>query len=209
MAEFKIVLSDPKTGKSKQIVVKDADAAHFLGKKIGEDVKGELLELPGYEFKITGGSDFAGFPMRWDVEGFARKRIFTAKSLGVKVDRKGMKVKKTVAGNTIHEKTAQINMKVTKAGSKPLIEKEAPAKEEVKKEAPKEQPKAEPKKEEPKKEAKPAEKKEEKKEEPKKEAKPEAKKEAPKEEPKKEKPPEKKEVKVEPKKESKPEEKKA
>ena len=69
MAEFKIVISDPKKGKSLQRELKDDAAKGLVGKKIGDTFKGELIDLPGYEFKITGGSDKAGFPMRWDVIG--------------------------------------------------------------------------------------------------------------------------------------------
>ena len=35
---------------------------------------------------------------------------------------KGMKQRKTVAGNTVHEKTSQVNLKVVKAGKGPLGE---------------------------------------------------------------------------------------
>jgi len=147
MAEFKIVLSDPKTGKSIQKEAKELAAKPFMGKKIGEAVKGELLELPGYEFVITGGSDSSGFPMRQDVD-LPRKRITAVSGIGVhnklrkpnpkkKGWRKmeGMRLKKTVAGNMIHDKTAQINMKVTKKGRDPIFGEEP---------APKQAEKAEP-----------------------------------------------------------------
>lgn len=128
MAEFKVVLSDPKTGKSFQREIKEEGAKPFLGLKIGDAVKGELLDLTGYEFKISGGSDFAGFPMRWDVPGTGRKKIFTTKGVGVSISKKeggGKRRRKTVAGNTIYAKTAQINMVIMKYGAKPL--EEAPA----------------------------------------------------------------------------------
>ncbi len=182
MAEFKIVIGDKK-GKCVQKEVKDADAEHFMGLKIGDKVNGELLGLTGYEFEITGGSDNAGFPMRSDMPGSARKKILAISGVGVSNKKKyrcrkkkgmrvmeGMRQRKTVAGNTIYEQTAQINLKVLKAGSKPLVEAapEAPKegeaeapKEEKKVEAkPEEKPKEEPKAEKPK-EEKPAEKKEE------------------------------------------------
>lgn len=203
MAEFKLVISNPKDGKSYQRELKDDNAKALVGKKLGEDFKGELIDLPGYEFKITGGSDAAGFPMRWDVDGSQRKQITIVKGVGVhnklrKPNPKkkgwrtinGMRLKKTVAGNTIYEKTAQINVKILKEGKEKLGGEEEPAapaegeapKEEAKAEAPKEAPKAEEKKEEVKEEPK-----EEKKEEPKEEKAPEPeKKEEPKEEKKEE-----------------------
>ena len=170
MAEYKLVISDPKSGKSLQKEVKDNDAKHFQGLKLGETVKGELIDLPGYEFLITGGSDAAGFPMRRDASGAGRIKILAAGGVGVSNKKrkpnpkkkgwrtmKGMRRKKTVAGNTIHEKTAQINLKVTKAGSQPLFEDTKPEaeaapvadapKEEAKEEV-KPEPTPEPKKDE-------------------------------------------------------------
>ena len=215
MVEFKIVIGDKK-GKCVQKEIKDADAEHFLGMKIGDKVNGELLGLTGYEFEITGGSDAAGFPMRADVSGSARKKILAISGVGISNKKKyrdrkkkglrvmeGMRQRKTVAGNTIYEKTAQINLKVLKEGKQPLAEAapaaaegEAPKEGEAPAEAPKakaavEAPTTEAKpeaKEEKKEEAQP-EKKEEKAEEKKEEPKPEAKKEEAKpEEPKEEKP---------------------
>ena len=140
MAEFKLVISDPKKGKSLQREVKEDTAKRLIGTKMGDTVKGELIDLPGYEFQVTGGSDASGFPMRNDVLGSARKRITTVKGVGVmnKLRKpnpkkkgwrtmKGMRLKKTVAGNTVHDKTAQINMKITKQGREVLFEEAKPA----------------------------------------------------------------------------------
>lgn len=180
MVSFKLVISDPKTGKSFQREVKEQSARPFIGLKVGATVKGEAFELAGYEFEITGGSDYCGFPMRKDVTGTGRKRILAVSGTGIKKGRKGMKQRKTVCGNTIHVKISQVNLKILKYGKEKLVsepseKKEAPKKEEKPKEEPKkEKKKPEPKKEEkpkkaPKKEEKP---KEEKKPEPKKEEKP-------------------------------------
>lgn len=147
MAEFKLVISDPKSGKSLQREVKEDAANALIGKKIGEAFKGEAIDLPGYEFIVTGGSDASGFPMRWDVEGSGRKQITTVSGVGVKNKLRkpnpkkkgwrtinGMRLKKTVAGNTVHAKTAQVNLKITKMGREKLFEdakpeEAAPAKE--------------------------------------------------------------------------------
>ena len=139
MAEFKIVIGDPKTKKSFQKVVGEADAKFFMGKKIGDKFKGESIDLTGYEFEITGGSDDSGFPMRKDVSGVMRKKILTAGGVGFISKRKGMRKRKTVAGNTIYDKTSQINVKVLKHGKKALGEEPAAEEktEEVKEEAPK------------------------------------------------------------------------
>ena len=177
MADFKLCIADPKTGKTFQKEVKDSDAQPFLGMKIGEPVKGELIGLTGYELLITGGSDYCGFPMRSGILGI-RKKITLLGGVGFSGGRKGMKKRKTVCGHKISQNIVQINLKVTKEGSKKLADVLG------KKEEKKEEPKKEAKKEE-KKEKKPKEKKEKPKEEPKKEEKKEAPK---KEEPKKEAP---------------------
>ena len=120
MAEFKVVISDK--GKSVQKEVKDPEASLFIGKKVGETINGDALALEGYEFEITGGSDYCGFPMRNDVQGIKRKKILTTGGTGVKAVKKGTRIRKAVAGNTIYEQTAQINLKVIKAGAQPLFE---------------------------------------------------------------------------------------
>jgi small subunit ribosomal protein S6e len=120
MAELRFVINDTKTGKSYQKALETQD---FDGKKLGETVKGDFLGLEGYELEITGGSDYAGFPLRKDIEGPARKRGLFKGGVGMrKVERKGIRKRKTVCGNTITEQTVQINLKVTKAGTKKLEE---------------------------------------------------------------------------------------
>ena len=100
----------------------DAELEPLLGMKVGDKVIGSTLGHEGYEFQITGGSDHCGFPMRKDIPGANRKRIFAVEGIGLHKKKKGIRVRKTVAGNTIHTKTAQINLKMIKEGNKPLIE---------------------------------------------------------------------------------------
>ena len=177
MTSFKIVIGT-KSGKCAQKELTEEESSNLIGKKIGEAVKGEDIGFAGYEFLITGGSDHCGFPMRADIDGPIRKRIFAVQGVGLKKKGKGVKVRKTVCGNTVHAKTSQINLKVVKEGKEPLIEakeeeKEKPKKEEKpeapKKEKAEEQKKEEPKKEEAKEEVKKEEKPKETEKEPKKE----------------------------------------
>lgn len=122
--DLKVVIGDPKTGRSLQKVLSEESAKPLFGKKIGETVKGELFDLSGYEFIISGGSDLAGFPMRKDLPGTGRKRILTTHSRGVHIREKGVRIRKSVAGNTIFANTAQINLKVTKEGTSTLFTEE-------------------------------------------------------------------------------------
>ena len=139
MAEFKLVIGT-KSGKCVQREIKEADANSFLGKKIGQSIAGESFGLSGYEFLITGGSDNCGFPMRQDLEGSTRRKIFVVagSSVGLKKKKKskGCRIKKSVAGNTVFEKTAQINLKLLKGDEKALLApaEEKPAEGEEKKE---------------------------------------------------------------------------
>jgi len=140
MVEVRLVIADPKTGKAHPKTIPDAKL--FSGKKIGDIVKGEIIDLVGYEFKITGGSDLSGFPMRSDVEGIAKRQIFEHDGVGIHPFKKrpnpknkgrrkikGMRLRKTVAGNTVSDRTSQLNLMVTKTGKEPLAKAEAePAK---------------------------------------------------------------------------------
>lgn len=120
MTEFKLSIGNPKTKKTYKKDVSGDEAKEFLSKKIGDKILGNKLGFTGYEFEVTGGSDASGFPMRKDVNGTARKKILITKSIGNRKGRKGMRIRKSVAGNTIHSKTTQINLKVLKEGKTPL-----------------------------------------------------------------------------------------
>jgi len=116
MPELRFVINDPKTGKSYPLV-KDVD---LIGTKIKDKIDGSLIEMEGYEFEIAGGSDNAGFPMRYDLPISGRKKILITRSTGLKTNIKGMKKKKTFAGNIIGNATVQVNLKILKYGPKPL-----------------------------------------------------------------------------------------
>ena len=118
---FKIVISDPKTRKAYQIEVEQG-ASGLIGRKIGDVFKADHLGLPGYELKITGGSDRQGFPMRADVEGTARKKILLAGPPGFHPERKGQRKRKSIRGNTISEEIVQINTVIVKQGGKAIEE---------------------------------------------------------------------------------------
>ena len=121
--EFKVVISDPATGKAYQKVVSGANANKLIGKQIGDIINGTLVDLPpDYELQITGGSDKDGFPMRPDIPGTGRKRILLSGGVGYRPKEKGVRKKKTVRGRVISKDIVQINMKVVKHGKIPLEE---------------------------------------------------------------------------------------
>ncbi|MDP3765269.1 MAG: 30S ribosomal protein S6e [Nanoarchaeota archaeon] len=121
MVNFKLCISDPSSGRTFQKEVKDNLARPFIGLNIGETIKGDNIEINGYEFQITGGSDYCGFPMRKGILGM-RKKIAVYGGVGFRGDAKGIKRRKTVCGHKIHERISQVNLKVIKQGPKKLAE---------------------------------------------------------------------------------------
>jgi small subunit ribosomal protein S6e len=114
----------PGVGLSKLIEI-DEKKFRFEGMKIGDVINGGLIGFPNYEFKITGGSDSSGFPMRKDVHGPVKKKILVSKKgIGYKPRRKGEKRRKTVRGNEVTYNMTLINLKVTKYGEAELFKKE-------------------------------------------------------------------------------------
>jgi len=116
---FKLNISEK--GKSWKL---DIDDEIFVGKVLGDVVKGEEIkpELEGYELKITGGSDTAGFPISKDVEGLGLKSVLLKKGWGMKTSGKGLRLRKTVRGKVISNAISQINLDVVKSGKKALHE---------------------------------------------------------------------------------------
>ncbi len=119
--EFKINIGDNE-GKCFSKILRDAQATALIGLKIGDRVDGNIIGFPAYEFIITGGSDRDGFPHRSNIQGAGRKKYLLSGGIGYKVLRKGRRVRKSVRGNILSEMSYQINMKVSKNGSKPLNE---------------------------------------------------------------------------------------
>ena len=113
MASFKVVVADPKTGKSQSVELKDQQAQPLLGLKIGEELDGTMLGLTG-KIKISGGSDKAGFPMRSDVMGGVKKYVLMTEGTGFRTNAGGgQKKRKLVRGNTITDEIYQVNAILT------------------------------------------------------------------------------------------------
>ena len=89
---------------------------------VGEIVEGDILGLPGYKLKITGGSDASGFPIRPDVNGSGKKRILIHGPPGFRPKRAGTGQRKMVRGRELSSGISQVNMRVEEKGSTPLEE---------------------------------------------------------------------------------------
>jgi small subunit ribosomal protein S6e len=112
LPKSKLVVADPKIGKSTMYELDDDQFRIFKGLKIGSSVDGSSISIEG-SLKVTGGSDHSGFPMRSDVLGGAKKYVLLTKGIGFREKKKGLKKRKLVRGNTITDEIYQINAILT------------------------------------------------------------------------------------------------
>jgi len=127
---FKINVSDK--GKTAKF---ETDNEDLIDKAIGEKISGADIskDLEGYELEITGTSDKAGFPGIKTFKGPQLRRILLTYGPGMHHKPKGLKKKKprsnpglrlrkTIRGDTISADTVQINTRVIKEGAKKFAE---------------------------------------------------------------------------------------
>jgi len=130
---FKINIGE-KSGKTYKL---ESEEDSFIDKKLHDVIKGEDFSknLEGYEFEITGASDKAGFTAMEQAPGVGLKKLLLSYGKGMKKrprregkkkfsnsKPKGLKLRKTVRGNTLTTDFTQINLKVIKEGKKKLEE---------------------------------------------------------------------------------------
>ncbi len=144
MVEFNVNVGDPDSGKTFPVTVEGQHANVLVRKRIGDEVDGMFLGLPGYKVEITGGTDRDGFPMRPEFQQAGRKKVLVSRSIGFKPKDKGVRKKKAFRGNEISPEITQINCRITQRGPKPVAQllgaEEAPAEAEAEpEEAPEEE----------------------------------------------------------------------
>jgi small subunit ribosomal protein S6e len=113
----------------------ETDNEELIDKIIGETISGKEInaDLEGYELKITGTSDKAGFPGLKNIPGGALKHPLLVYGIGMHKKPKGLskkpvqsphglRLRKTVRGNAISADTVQINTIVVKEGNKKFID---------------------------------------------------------------------------------------
>jgi len=125
MAKFKLIISDPSTGKSSASEIEGARAQALVGRSLGETIDGSALCIGQGKFLISGGCDKNGIPMRADVHGGVKKYIVLSSGPGFNPTRHGERRRKLVRGKIITEETYQINFtakKATEAEQKPRVE---------------------------------------------------------------------------------------
>jgi len=117
---IRVVISDPKSGKSYQVEQKDS--GKLLGRRIGDSIEGDLMGMSGYKLQITGGSDKEGFPMRSDLPGGRRRQLLLSGGVGYHPLVEGKKRRKSVHGREISPTIGQVNVKIVEYGAKAVEE---------------------------------------------------------------------------------------
>jgi len=122
MVEFKVVVSDPKTGRAYNVDASGGAAGAIVGKRIGDEVDAGSLGLSGYKLKITGASDRTGTTAKKGIPGAGKRKLLLAGGIGFNPVMDGERRRKTVRASEITQDFVQINAQVTAYGEKTLDE---------------------------------------------------------------------------------------
>ncbi len=89
--------------------MKDKEAQPLVGSRIGDLTDSSVLGIDGGKFRITGGSDKSGTPMRWDVHGGVKKYVLLSKGTGMRSKAEGIRRRKLIRGNVVTDEIYQLN----------------------------------------------------------------------------------------------------
>jgi len=142
MVDFKVVVSDPKTGRAYNVDASGGAAGAIVGKSIGDELEAGPLGLAGYKIQITGASDRTGITAKKGLPGAGRKKLLLANGIGFHPVVEGERRRKTIRSSEITPDFVQINARVTAYGEKTLDELFPKVEGEEKKEKAKTGPKA-------------------------------------------------------------------
>ncbi len=117
MAKFKLIVSDPASGKSSASEIEGSRAQALIGRSLGETIDGSALGISPGKLLISGGCDKNGIPMRGDVHGGVKKYIVLSSGPGFRSTRHGERRRKLVRGRNITDETYQINFTIKKEGA--------------------------------------------------------------------------------------------
>jgi len=117
---MKLNLSFPATGCQKVLEIEDEKRLRAIyDKRMSHEVDGEHIsdDFKGYIFRITGGNDKQGFPMKQGVLTSTRVSILMSKGASCLRPRKrGERKRKSVRGCVVSADLAVVNMVVVKKG---------------------------------------------------------------------------------------------
>jgi len=121
---MKINIAYPTTGNQKFIDIDDEKKLRTLyDKRISQEVNGEDLgeEFAGYIFRISGGNDKQGFPMKQGVLTNTRVRLLLKDGQSCyRTRRTGERKRKSVRGCIIGSDLAVLNLVIIKKGDKEM-----------------------------------------------------------------------------------------
>jgi len=121
---MKLNIANPSTGAQKKIDIDDENRLQlFMDRRIAETVPGDSLgdEFKGYVFKITGGNDSDGFPMRQGVLVNKRVKLLLRRGMPCyKARRKGERRRKAVRGCIVGPDIAALSLTIVKVGDNHL-----------------------------------------------------------------------------------------
>jgi small subunit ribosomal protein S6e len=121
---MKLNISYPSTGAQKLLDIDDDRKLRaFFDKRISHEVEGDHLgdDFKGYIFRISGGNDKQGFPMKQGVLTQSRVRLLVSKGHSCYRPRKrGERKRKSVRGAIVSGELSVLNLVVVKKGDKDI-----------------------------------------------------------------------------------------
>ena len=122
--KMKLNISYPANGSQKLIDIEDERKLRvFMDRRMGQEVPGDSVgdEFKGYVFKITGGNDKQGFPMKQGVMHPTRVRLLLADGHSCyRARRTGERKRKSVRGCIVAADLAVLALSIVKQGDAEL-----------------------------------------------------------------------------------------
>lgn len=121
---MKLNISFPANGSQKLIEIDDERKLRiFMDKRMGAEVPGDSIsdEFKGYIFKITGGNDKQGFPMKQGVMHPTRVRLLLSEGHSCyRPRRTGERKRKSVRGCIVAMDLSVLALSIVKQGEEPI-----------------------------------------------------------------------------------------